>query len=155
MFVYRVSKIRCLQRLSMLFLWDFYRDIMNYYDIPSWKPRWTSKKLEDDWPWVVLYVFGFYNDRVLVLYALLFNLFFFPLFFGAESHHFHKHHQVQRTRSFYVSSPTCETPLGGVDPPQPFLGLAVTAATSQKRYRRFCPLVPFGNLTWLFKMVLL
>jgi hypothetical protein len=74
MFVYRVSKIRCLQRLSMLFPWDFYRDIMNYYDIPSWKPRWTSKKLEDDWSWVVLYVFGFYNDRVLVLCVLLFKL---------------------------------------------------------------------------------
>lgn len=31
---------------------------------------------------------------------------------------------VQRTRSFYVSSPTCETPLGGVDPPQPLLSLS-------------------------------
>ena len=31
---------------------------------------------------------------------------------------------VQRTRGFYVSLPTCETPPGGVDPPQPLLLLS-------------------------------
>ncbi|CAJ1330786.1 unnamed protein product [Effrenium voratum] len=31
---------------------------------------------------------------------------------------------VQRTRGFYVSAPTCDTPPGGVDPPQPLLSLS-------------------------------
>ncbi len=31
---------------------------------------------------------------------------------------------VQRTRGFYVSLPSCETPPGGVDPPQPLLSLS-------------------------------
>ncbi|CAK8986818.1 unnamed protein product [Durusdinium trenchii] len=31
---------------------------------------------------------------------------------------------VQRTRAFYVSSPTCETPPGGIDPPTPLLSLS-------------------------------
>ena len=145
MFVYRVSKIRCLQRLSMLFPWDFYRDIMNYYDIPSWKPRWTSKKLEDDWPWVVLYVFGFYNDRVLVLCVLLFKLnvshgfwCWIPPFPQASPGAAHAQllrflAQLRNSAGWCWSSTTV-------------LGLA-TAATSQKRHRRCCPLVPSGNLT--------
>lgn len=44
--------------------------------------------------------------------------------------------QVQRTRAFYVSSPTCETPPGGIDPPTPMLGANRLGARAYGRWGR-------------------
>ncbi|CAK9102032.1 Uncharacterized protein SCF082_LOCUS47698 [Durusdinium trenchii] len=43
---------------------------------------------------------------------------------------------VQRTRAFYVSSPTCETPPGGIDPPTPMLGANRLGARAYGRWGR-------------------